>query len=308
MSFPHAVQAGDRPVAGIQHAGDVIGDESRRRADVGRIKPQRIKRRGRDRAEIGVGSGSGRIAVVVLVHRASPAEFQVAAGSCVVVHLVDRLAQIAGIDVQSLRQLLDGVAGDQISVGKGGFRSPAAGTHHAETVFPQRHRIRDQKRRDRRLSVGQHLQRELMVGDRFVDEAAAMSVDHQVPGLPRSSTKCGNTACDPSRRRRIEAGAQKAALRSRSLMRAPISRALSCASPFEPGATEDQSASVPNSAGRRPAWRLNPPPARIRPPSMPISRETPPDSRTADVTRPPASRTIFSSDVSVRMSTPRADQ
>ena len=61
-----------------------------------------------------------------------------------------------------------------------------------------------------------------------------------VPGLPRSSTKCGNTACDPSRRRRIDAGAQNAALRSRSLMRAPISSALSCASPFEPGATEDQ--------------------------------------------------------------------
>ena len=73
-----------------------------------------------------------------------------------------------------------------------------------------------------------------------------------VPGLPRSSTKCGNTACEPSRRRRIDAGAQKAALRSRSLMRAPTSIALSCASPLEPGATEDHSASRSQRGGTPP--------------------------------------------------------
>jgi hypothetical protein len=86
---------------------------------------------------------------VVLVDRAAPIEFQVATGSGIVVHLVDRLAQTAGVHLQSLRQLLDGVSSDQVAVGQGGARSPAAGAHHAEAVFPQRHRVRNQKCRDR---------------------------------------------------------------------------------------------------------------------------------------------------------------
>jgi hypothetical protein len=54
---------------------------------------------------------------VVLIDRASAAEFQVESGSRVAVHLVDRLAQTYGVDLQSVRQLLDGISGDQVSVG-----------------------------------------------------------------------------------------------------------------------------------------------------------------------------------------------
>jgi hypothetical protein len=50
---------------------------------------------------------------------------------------------------------------------------------------------------------------------------------------------------------------------------------------------------------------LKPPPARISLSAIAISRETPSDARTALVTGPSASRTIFSSDAPVRMSTSR---
>ena len=114
-----------------------------------------------------------------------------------------------------------------------------------------------------------------------------------VPGLPRSSTKCGKTARDPSRappdrNRRPECGA-----------RVPLADAgadlerLSCASPFEPGATERPFGVGPSAAARRSAWRLKPPLARITPPSMPISRDVASGSASRRSRGRRGSRTIF---------------
>ena len=121
------IEAGYRPIVRNPARGPGIGDQPRRRPDVGRIKPQRIERRRRNRAEVGVGAAGGRIAIVVLVDRAAPAEFEVAPGLRIAIHAVDRFAQIAGIDVQSLRQLLDAVCGGEVSVGDGGPRAPPPG-------------------------------------------------------------------------------------------------------------------------------------------------------------------------------------
>ena len=55
----HVVSAGVKAdnglIAGIENAGRVIRYEARRRADIGRIKPQRVKWRRRDAAEVGIG-------------------------------------------------------------------------------------------------------------------------------------------------------------------------------------------------------------------------------------------------------------
>lgn len=58
-----------------------IRDQSRRRADIGGLKPKRIIRSGRDRAEIGVRPASRSITIVIPVDRAAPAKFVVVAGA-----------------------------------------------------------------------------------------------------------------------------------------------------------------------------------------------------------------------------------
>src|SRR5512144_1096287 len=50
-----SVKADNGLIAGIENAGGVIRYKSRRRADIGRIKPQGVKRRRRNAAEVGIG-------------------------------------------------------------------------------------------------------------------------------------------------------------------------------------------------------------------------------------------------------------
>ena len=160
-----------------------------------------------------------------------------------------------------------------------------------------RRRIRDQKRRDGRLALRQHLQRKLMIGNRLVEETPPVAVDHHRPRFAAVEHECGNTACDPSRRRRIDAGAQNAGLKSLSLMRAPISIALSCASPFAPDATEDHASSVPSAAsaafGVAAEFRHPPKSARHRCRSRAKRRLTPEPRWSRG---PSATRTIFASE------------
>ena len=178
MSFPQAYSPTMGRLLESSTRRYVIGDKPRRGTDIGRIKPDCIEGSCRDLAEVGVGPAGGRIAIMVLIDRASSVEFEIAAGFRKSIHMVDRFAQIAWIHVQSLRKLLDGVSGDKISIGDSSLRPPTARTHHAETVFPDRDSIRDQKRGDCRLPVRKHLQCKLMIRDRFVDKSASVAVDN----------------------------------------------------------------------------------------------------------------------------------
>ena len=165
--------------------------------------------------------------------------------------------KLTGIDVQSLRKLLDRVCRRS--------RYPSA----TAALVPQppgrtmprpyfrtaaASAIRNAGMAD--LPVRQHLQRKLVIGDRFVDEAAPVAVDHQRPRFAAvehevRKHRLRSVPAPPDRCGRPECGAEIPVADARADL-----DALSCASPFEPGATEDQPASVPSAAGRRSAWRL----------------------------------------------------